>query len=109
MIISDLHCPYNHRDALPFLSAIKDKYDPDSIINIGDELDFHAMSFHTTDQSLYSAGDELKKGRETLWELEKLFPRMTLMESNHGSMAYRKAKVAGIPKEMIRPYEHVLE
>ncbi len=109
LVISDLHCPYSHPDAIKFLAAIKDKYSPDTIINIGDELDFHAMSFHPSDASLYSAGDELKAGREMLWEVEKLFPRMTLVDSNHGSMAYRKALVAGIPKEIIRPYKSVLD
>ena len=109
LVISDLHCPYQHPDALKFLAAVKDKYNPDKIINIGDELDFHAMSFHPSDASLYGAGDELKKGREVLWQLEELFPKMTLVESNHGSLAYRKAKVAGIPKEILRPYKEILD
>jgi len=109
LCISDLHAPYQHPDAIKFLSALKDKYEPDKIINIGDEVDFHAMSFHESDQSLYSAGEELKKAREVIWQLEELFPKMALVESNHGSMAYRKAKVAGIPKEILRPYKEVLD
>ena len=109
LVISDLHCPYQHIDSVKFLKAIKEKYNPDRVINIGDELDFHAMSFHPTDASLYSAGDELKKGREVIWQIEELYPKVDVMESNHGSMAYRKALVGGIPKEMIRPYEHILD
>ena len=108
-MISDLHAPYNHVDAIKFLEAIKDKYQPDRIINIGDEIDNHAMSFHPSDASLYSAGDELKKAREVIWQLETLFPKMTVIESNHGSLAYRKAKVAGIPKEILRPYKSILD
>jgi len=109
LVISDLHEPYSHQDTLPFLTAIKDKYNPDRVINIGDELDFHAMSFHPSDSSLYSAGDELKKGREALWKIEELYPKVDVMESNHGSMAYRKAMVSGIPKEMLRPYSDILD
>ena len=109
LVISDLHAPYNHPDAIPFLKKLKEEYEPDTIINIGDELDYHAMSFHPSDASLYSAGDELKKGREVIWKLEELFPKMTVIESNHGSMAYRKGKVAGIPKEVIRPYKEILD
>jgi hypothetical protein len=67
------------------------------------------MSFHPSDASLYSAGDELKAAREVIWQIEELFPKVTVIESNHGSLAYRKAKVAGIPKEMIRPYKSVLD
>jgi len=109
LVISDLHAPYHHIDTLAFLKAIKDKYAPDRVINIGDELDFHAMSFHPSDSSLYAAGDELKKGREVLWQIESLYPKVDVMESNHGSMAYRKAMVAGIPKEMLRPYSEILD
>jgi len=109
LVISDTHVPYGHMDLLPFLKAIKDKYNPDRVIHIGDELDFHAMSFHPSDVSLYSAGDELKKGREMLWKIEELYPKVDVMESNHGSMAYRKAMVLGIPKEMLRPYSDILD
>ena len=78
-----MHCPYQHRDTIKFLAAVKDKYEPDKIICIGDELDFHAMSFHESDQSLYSAGEELKRGREVIWQVEELFPKMALVHSNH--------------------------
>ena len=109
LVISDLHAPYQHPDAIKFLKKLKEEYEPDTVISIGDELDYHAMSFHPSDASLYSAGDELKKGREVIWQLEELFPKMTVIESNHGSMAYRKGKVAGIPKEVIRPYKEILD
>ena len=109
LVISDTHCPYHHQDIIKFLTAIKDKYSPDKIIHIGDEIDNHAMSFHPSDASLYSAGDELKKARNTIWEIESLFPKVSVIESNHGSLAYRKALVAGIPKEILRPYKHILD
>jgi len=109
LVISDLHCPYQHPDAVRFLTAIKEKYNPDRIINIGDEVDNHAMSFHPSDASLYSAGDELKAAREVIWQIEALYPKVDVMESNHGSLAYRKAMVAGIPKEVLRPYKSVLD
>jgi len=109
LVISDLHCPYQHPDAVRFLAAIREKYEPDRVVNIGDEVDNHAMSFHPSDQSLYSAGDELKAAREVIWQIEELYPKMDVMESNHGSLAYRKAMVAGIPKEMLRPYKSILD
>jgi len=109
LVISDTHAPYQHPDTIAFLTAIKETYDPDKVIHIGDEVDNHAMSFHPSDQSLYSAGDELKAGREVIWQMEELFPRVTVIESNHGSLAYRKAKVAGIPKEILRPYKEILD
>jgi len=107
-VISDTHCPFHHKDTLKFLEAIKDKYDPDRVIHIGDEIDNHAMSFHDSDPDLHSAGDELERARDVIWEMELLYPKVDVIESNHGSLAYRKAKVAGIPKQMLRPYEEIL-
>jgi predicted phosphodiesterase len=39
LVISDLHIPYEHRDALAFLRAVKAKYKPTQVICIGDEVD----------------------------------------------------------------------
>ena len=46
LVISDLHIPYHHKDAFAFLKAIKKEFKPDTVINIGDLLDFHAISMH---------------------------------------------------------------
>lgn len=108
LIISDTHCPYEHVDAIKFLAAIKDKYNPDRVIHIGDEVDNHAMSFHDSDPNLHSAGDELQRAIGVISQIEALYPKVDVIESNHGSLAYRKAKVAGIPKQMLRPYEEIL-
>jgi len=109
LIISDTHCPYQHPQAIKFLAAIKDKYKPDRVIHIGDEIDNHAMSYHDSDPDLFSAGDELKKAREVIWKIEELFPKVDVIESNHGSLWYRKAKTHGIPREAIRSYESILD
>jgi len=108
LVISDMHCPYNHQDLIPFLKMIKAIYRPDRIIGIGDELDYHAMSFHDSDPDLPNAGGELKLGQKILREIEKLFPSMDLVDSNHGSMAFRKAKAHGIPRHLILPYRNAI-
>jgi predicted phosphodiesterase len=109
LVISDMHIPYQHPDALDFLKAIKKKYKPDRIINIGDELDNHAMSYHESDPDAPSAGDELRRARPIVKQLEEMFPNMDLIESNHGSLYYRKAKTHGIPKEVLLPYNDLLQ
>lgn len=60
LVISDQHYPYNHPDIYAFLKALKDKYEPDRVINIGDELDYHAISFHDHHPDLLAPGDELQ-------------------------------------------------
>lgn len=102
LCVSDQHAPYNHPDMLKFLKAIKKKYKPTLIINGGDEVDSHSLSFHDSDSDLPSAGDELVKAAKVLKQLEKLFPRMILLDSNHGSMALRKMKHHGIPMKFLQ-------
>ena len=101
LCISDQHAPYSHPDMLDFLAAIKKKYKPTLIVNLGDEVDNHAMSFHDTDEDLPSAGHELELAIAGLKKLEKMFPDMILLDSNHGSMALRKFKHHGIPMKLL--------
>lgn len=108
LVIGDLHVPYQHPDAFQFLKAIKKKFKPDKVIDIGDECDFHALSYHDSDPDLMSAGHELKSAREYMKQLEKLFPKMDLIHSNHGSLYYRKAKTNGVPQAALLPYNDLL-
>lgn len=103
-VISDMHIPYHHEDMIAFFKAVKKKYNPDRVICIGDELDNHAMSYHDSDPDAFSAGDELDRARDVIKEVEKIFPDMDLVDSNHGSLFYRKAKTHGIPREAMVPY-----
>lgn len=108
LILSDMHIPYQHPKMLEFLAGLKKRYDPTRVICIGDELDKHAMSFHDSDPDLDSAGMELEKARGVIKQVEKLFPVMDIIDSNHGSMVYRRAKHHGIPRRYIKPYNEVL-
>ena len=109
LIISDLHIPYHHPDTIAFLKAVKEKYKPTRVISVGDEVDNHAMSFHDSDPDLLSAGDELQKSIEQLQPIYKMFPEMDLVDSNHGSMVYRKGKHHGIPRKYLKSYGDILE
>jgi len=108
LLISDMHIPYHHPDLIAFLSHLKEKYEPTRVICLGDELDKHALSYHDSDPDLPSAGDELRKSLPVVAELFKLFPTMDIIESNHGSLVWRKAKTFGIPKHYIKSYNDVL-
>lgn len=109
LVISDMHMPFQHPDTVAFLTAVKKKYVPTHIICVGDEVDHHNLSFHDSDPDLPGAGDELQAAIKELRPLYKLFPRMDLIDSNHGSMVYRKGKHHGIPRKYLRDYGEVLE
>jgi len=108
LVISDLHIPYHRPDSFDFLKEIKKEFKPDTIINIGDEIDSHALSFHDHNPDLFSAGHELAKARDCIKELESIFPEMTLLDSNHSSLVYRRALKSGIPKGYLKDYNDFL-
>lgn len=109
LVISDMHQPYAHPDTLAFLTAIKEKYAPTRVVCMGDEVDHHAMSFHEHDPDLLSAGDELRASIKKLQPIYKLFPVVDLLDSNHGSLAFRKAKHMGVARKYLRDYGDVLQ
>jgi len=108
LLISDMHIPYHHLDTFEFLEYLKDKYKPTRVICLGDELDKHSLSFHDSDPDLHSAGHELSESLKYIKQLEELFPELDILESNHGSLIWRKAKSSGIPKHYIKTYNEVL-
>lgn len=108
MVIGDLHAPYTHRDALEFLKFVRDTYEPDTVVQVGDETDGHAISFHDSDPNLDSAGFELEKAKLVLEQVHELFPELLICDSNHGSLIYRRAKAHGLPVQFIKKYRDIL-
>jgi len=108
LCISDLHQPYSHPDAFAFVSALQGKYGFDTVLIGGDEIDHHAMSFHDSDPDLPSAGHELELAIKGLEPFYNLFAVADVLESNHGSMVYRKGKHHGFPRQVLRSYRDVL-
>lgn len=109
LVIPDLQYPFAHRDHLDFLKALVKKYRPDQVVNIGDEVDFHAISEWDHDPDGLSAGDELKAGVRELKTLYALFPNVRVCTSNHTARPFRRAKKYGIPAAFIRDYREFLE
>ena len=109
LVISDLHAPHMHQDAVDFLAAIKKKYKPTRVILSGDEVDNHALSFHDSDPDLDSAGTELEKAVLSLMPLYELFDKAEVLESNHGSLIMRKALAHGFPRAIFKGYREILQ
>ncbi len=100
-----MHIPYHHKDAIKFLKEIKKEFKPDTVVNIGDSLDFHAISMHDHNPDLPSAGSELALSKEYIKELESIFPHVTEVDSNHSSLVFRRALKYGLSKEFLKDYE----
>lgn len=107
LVIGDLHFPFHHQDVFPYLKEIKRLYKPDRVIQIGDETDQHSWSFHEHNPYLPNPEDELNLGRENMLQLEKLFPSVDLLESNHGSLVYRRQVSSGLPRGVFKDYNEI--
>lgn len=111
LVIPDLHCPVMHVDSFKFIKAVAKLYKPDKIINLGDEVDQHFLSFHENelDDLPYSETEEFEQAKRYFSNFYDMFDGMDVMESNHGSMVYRKAKACRIPRRYLKTYNEVLE
>lgn len=107
VVISDQHMPFQHPDMFAFLRAIKNKYKPTLVVNLGDEVDNHALSFHDSDADLPSAGGELELAIKGIKRMELMFPEMILLDSNHGSLAMRRFKHHGIPMKYLATHQQI--
>lgn len=109
LAIPDCHIPFHHKDAFKFLAAVKRKYKPQVVVNLGDLEDWHSISMHDHDPDGLSPGMELAALRKGVKPLFKLFPKMKICTSNHGSLPLRRAFKFGLPAELIKSYKDILQ
>jgi hypothetical protein len=62
LIISDLHAPYQHPDAVDFLCDVARRYKTTSVVCIGDEIDAHTVSRYASDPDLARAAGGTAEG-----------------------------------------------
>lgn len=104
LVISDLQAPFHHRDALKFLAAVKKKYKPTRVVNIGDLTDSYCLSAWTKDPDAISGNEEIQEMLNFTSEYCKLFPEGDILTSNHDLRLQRAAVRAGIPRHYLKDY-----
>lgn len=109
LVIPDLHCPWEHPDALQFLRAVRAKYQPNIIVNLGDEVDFYGMSRFEHDVDVINAGAELSLAVKHLIPFYREFPNTLVCQSNHTHRVHAKAQKAGLPSSTIKSIEEILK
>lgn len=107
LFISDTQIPYEHPDAYDFLAYVKNRFKTHRAIHIGDEVDLATISYHEKDPDGISQVEELNLSRVGLKRLSKLFPKLDILWSNHGSLFFRKAKTAGLSRQYIKTPQEV--
>ncbi len=104
LVIADLHYPYTHKGVLDFIADVVREEKVDRVIINGDLTDSYNFSTYSKTLGSDSVGVELKKLRKMTKQLGKVIPSAIITDSNHDARLWRKARVAGIPREVLLPY-----
>ena len=108
LAIPDLHCPFEHQDALAFLIACRNKYQPTDVICLGDEADFCAFSRFPRDPDGLSPGAELQAAIDHLIPFYREFPNVRVVTSNHTVRPMKAAFLSGLPEAFLPSYSMLL-
>lgn len=109
LIIPDTHAPFEHPDTLDFLKYVRDRFKPDTVVHIGDEVDMCGLSSYTKNPDGLSAGHEHEKALVFMKKLYRLFPAVTVCTANHTARIFKRAMDIGIPKAFLKSYAEFLE
>lgn len=109
LIISDLHLPYQHRDALDFLYALDCKWNFTQVLNVGDLYDHHRGSYHESEPSALSEEHEYRAAKKAASNMQSIFPEMVITEGNHDHIPQRKLRTIGLPMSMLSNYNQMYD
>ncbi|MGB1269863.1 MAG: metallophosphoesterase [Flavobacteriaceae bacterium] len=108
LVIGDIHAPFTLPQYLDFCKDMYARHNCNQVIFIGDIIDNHYASFHTTDPDGMGGGDELDLAIKHVKKWKKAFPVADVCIGNHDRIIMRKAFDSQIPSRWIKSYNEVL-
>lgn len=109
LVISDMHLPYQHKDALDFLWELSEVYAVKRVLNVGDLYDHHRGSYHESETDALGEEQEYVKAQEGALVLAEMFPDMVITQGNHDAIPQRKLKSIGLPSSMLSDYNKLYD
>lgn len=107
LVIGDIHAPCTHPGYLSFCRDVRDQYDCDTVVFIGDVVDWTSVSFHAKHPSAPGPKDEYRLALDCINEWQSSFPLAYVTIGNHDERLMRLAESVGIPGSMLRDYADV--
>jgi predicted phosphodiesterase len=105
LVISDLHEPVTHPGALSFCRDLYDQWKCDSVVFIGDIVDWHGISFHAAHPAAPGVKQEYLLAKERVARWVKAFPKAKVCIGNHDERPQRLAASVNIPDEFLPNYQ----
>lgn len=104
LVSGDKHNPVCHPGYLAFCQDLYEEFDCNLHIDIGDVVDWHAISFHAPEPECPGPVDEYELTRLKVAEWYKAFPKTLVCIGNHDCRPQRLAKTAHIPERFLKDY-----
>jgi len=109
LVIPDLQAPFQHKNALKFLIKVYRMYQCDTVICIGDEVDFKFLKYANSNDPHSPMGQHYM-ALAFLHQLYKAFPVVKCCHSNHVIERLNYASNLGsIPKYFIKDLSEIME
>jgi hypothetical protein len=112
LIISDLHIPFEHRDAMNHCIRIKKEYKikDEDCYSVGDFTDnyFAGLYKHSPNVDM-SPNDEIESAKKKIRAWGRAFPLLKMAIGNHDMRWSKKFFDSGIPDVVMRQYRDLLE
>lgn len=108
LIVGDTHAPCMMDGYVDFLCDIRDQWDCDRIVHIGDLVDWASISYHPKAPSLKNSEAEFELALEQVQELyQALGTDVDWLVGNHDALTERQATDLGLPLQVLKEYDEL--
>jgi len=107
LVIGDIHLPAVHPGYLSFCKDLYTKHKCNTVVFIGDVVDWHSVSFHTKHPGAKGPIDEYEAAQEAVQIWVKAFPIATVCIGNHDARIMRLAESVNIPSNCLKDYREL--
>jgi hypothetical protein len=104
LVLGDLHLPVVHPGYLDFCRDLRKKWKTDTVVAIGDVVDWHSISLHPKNPNCPAPKDEYEGTRQQIQAWTRAFPDVFVTLGNHDERPGILAESQGIPAEFLKTY-----
>jgi hypothetical protein len=109
LVIGDIHEPFCLDDYLNFCRYTQEQFNCGTVIFIGDIIDNHYSSFHTSELDTTGPNAEFDHALKRIQEWYAIFPEATVILGNHDRIIHRQAKASGISDRWFKSLSDALK
>ena len=109
LVIADTHMPFEAKGYLDFVLGLRDRYQCETVIHIGDILDQCAVSAWLSDPDGLTAGGEIERAYHTLQEWNQKIPDMNICLGNHDIRHMSAAYKIGLSTNYLRHFNEIYD